>query len=431
MKLLGIIKKILARIGVFIKSGFLYVFSGNILVKASNMIASIIIVRITEKTEYAYYSYAVNLFSYIELIAGLGLASALLKYATNDNSKEKDKAYFVFAGKWGTLIQFIASALLCIGVTFIELPFAEAKTYVYALALLPCLSYFLSVLQMYLRARENYDKYAMTGLGQAVIICVIGSLAAIVFGVKGLVGARYLAVGIVILCAWRYICPQIRRIDNVRLEKEEKRAFVGMGGAMMLADFFSAIMPYNETFLVNNLIKDEIVTANFKVAGLLPSQLILVTGSIVIFFFPKVAKISDERYVLKYIFKIAFFNLIAVSVITFLGILLTPMIINVLYGNKYQDAAEMSYMLWIMRYINVAFRMLPMNFLPALGRTRFNALCCAISCVFQIVIDYFCLSIYGMNGLAYATIVIYVLSGIAFWAYLIKVCKDSGQRRNV
>ena len=94
------------------------------------MISGIIIVRIIDKNDYAYYSYALNLYSYIDLVAGFGLASALLKYAATGENAQKDKTYFVYAGKMGTAIQFICSIALCTAVSIIRIPFPQARTYI-------------------------------------------------------------------------------------------------------------------------------------------------------------------------------------------------------------------------------------------------------------------------------------------------------------
>ena len=364
-----------------------------------------------------------RLFSYVELVAGMGLASALLKFATNNNTPEEDKAYLRFSGKWGSIIQFAVSGIVCVVISLVELPFEQAKIYIYSLAIFPCLNYFLSVLQTYIRAHEEYKKYAIIGFVQALLVCGLGSLFAFYKGAQGLVVARYIAILFVIIYGIRIIKDSVKDVSVIRLSKKSRHEFIGMGVSLVFADFFSAVMPINETFLVNNLIGNEVITANFKVAGLLPSQLLLVTGSIVVYFFPKVAKIKDGQKTLSYVLKITLLNFVLQTIITFVGIVFTPFIIDLLYGSKYHDAIEMSYLLWIMRYINVVFRMIPMNFLPAIGETKFNAMCCAISCVVHIVIDYLCIVNYGIDGLAIATILVYLLSGGAFWSYFIYVCK--------
>ena len=109
---------------------------------------------------------------------------------------------------------------------------------------------------------------------------------------------------------------------------------------------------------------------------------------------------------------------IAVAII---GMLLTPIIIRYVYGEKYLDAVSLSYVLWIMRSINAGFRMVPMNMLPAIGKTKFNVWCAAISCISLTVVDYIVLKQIGISGIAIGAIIVYLVSGVAFWVYLFRV----------
>ena len=63
-----------------------------------------------------------------------------------------------------------------------------------------------------------------------------------------------------------------------------------MSISLMISNLFSLIMPINEMTLINELIRDEVITANYKIAIMIPSQLAFVTQSIVIYYFTIVAK---------------------------------------------------------------------------------------------------------------------------------------------
>ena len=72
------LKKVFEPIWKAIKGGFLYILSGSVLTKAITMITSILIVRLVTKELYAYYTYATNIISYVELLNGLELSGVLL-----------------------------------------------------------------------------------------------------------------------------------------------------------------------------------------------------------------------------------------------------------------------------------------------------------------------------------------------------------------
>ena len=63
-----------------LRGGFFHIFIGNTLVKMIAFISSIVIVRLVSKNDYAYLTYADNLYNYAISFAGLGMASSILKY---------------------------------------------------------------------------------------------------------------------------------------------------------------------------------------------------------------------------------------------------------------------------------------------------------------------------------------------------------------
>ena len=81
-------EKIKSKLNGLIKGGFFHIFVGNTLVKM------IVIVRLVDKTDYAYLTYADNLYNYVVSFAGLGMTSSILKYCAAADTEQEDRAYF-------------------------------------------------------------------------------------------------------------------------------------------------------------------------------------------------------------------------------------------------------------------------------------------------------------------------------------------------
>lgn len=424
----------LARLGQSLKQqingGLLHILSGNLLVKGIGVIASILVVRLVDKTEYAYYSYANNLYGYINLLNGLGLSTALLKFCARDNTPEKDKAYYRFALTRGSWFQLLFALILCVGVYLFPIPFPQARPFVLAMAFLPLLSYIQSTAQIYHRAHGKNKRYAYIGILQAAVVCIAGVSLAWVFGTIGMVAAQYIALSVTILVGYRFVRSRQRGITAQRLGADEKKKFWAMALSLMVANLFSAMMPLNETYLVNNLIQDEVITANFRVAGVIPGLLILLTSSLMVYYFPIVARMKEPQQTLKTVVRIGLLTFGGIAICATIGAFLSPIIIKILFGNKYLDAIPIMNILWVMRAINAGVRMVPMNLLPAMGYTRFNAISAIVSCIIQTGLDYFLILNMGIYGVAYASILVYILSGAASWGYLIYVCKK-GRRAEI
>jgi Na+-driven multidrug efflux pump len=191
----------------------------------------------------------------------------------------------------------------------------------------------------------------------------------------------------------------------------------------MFANLFSMIMPINEMFLVNYIIQEEAITASYKVAVLIPMQLLLVVNSIIIYYFPLVAHSgNDKKKAFRQIRKIGAITFGLILVIAITGRLLNPHIIMFVYGDRYSDAIVLSNTFWFVYALNAGIRMLPMNMLPALGETTFNAILSLVSSIIHFVLDFIFISKFGIMGVAYAAGFVYLLSGTLYWLYLYYIC---------
>lgn len=421
--------ELLPKIKQLVKGGFLHILTGNFLCRAISMISSIVVARIVDKTEYAYISYADNIYTYVGLVTGLGMSAALLKFCSLRNTEAKNRGYLQYAAVKGSGVQLLISLVVCVACMFIDIPFPNARKYIWALALYQPLYFVYDSFSAYIRVKRENRRYASAGIIMSSVLCVFSIVLLILVGTMGLIYARYIAVTIVLLYFWVYVRKCFTGVEYEPISKEEKKALLSMGLSLMAARMFSEMMPANETFLVNAIIKDEVITANFRIAGVFPQLLLLVASAVSLYFFPIVADMTDWSKIRKRMIQLGMFNFGFVLFAALVGALLTPLAIKILYGQKYADAIPMTYMLWIMNAMNGCIRMFPMNMLPALGKTKFNMYMAAGSCVVQTIMDYFFISKLGVYGIAWGTTVVYALSGGAYWWYLMKECKDEEKKQ--
>ena len=415
-------KSVVHKLKNLISNGLSYILMGNFLSKFVALLSSVIIVRLVDKTEYAYLSYADNLYSYINLFTGLGLGHALLVVCTPDVSRGKQRSYLNYALLYGGLFEFLAALLLCVVTQIIDIPFEQSRSYILFLMLYPVLTSLFNTLQAFVRVKRNNRLYAVLGAIHTISFCIISLILVFLMKTIGVVLSRYLAVILVIILVVKYISSVNKGVLCEKLSKTEKHIFFSTAIAMMTANLFSSMIPINEAFIINNLIQDEIVTANFKVAGIIPSLLPIITSSIMVYYFPIIAAMKNSAQIKRKVFKIAAINMIVIVSVTAIGMLLTPFGIRLVYGQKYSDAAGLSYLLWIMRAMHTVLVMVPLNVLPAIGKSKFNALISAGTCIIHVVLDYFFISMWKIDGVAYAAMITYVLTGLTLWLYFIRVC---------
>lgn len=424
------IKKNIDRILSLVRGGLLHIITGKVLNKAISMISGIIIANFVDKIEYANISYADNIYSYISLLSGLGLSSAILRYCAVQKDQSMEKAYMNYAFKYGSIFELGISVLVCLVMMFVEIPYPRARIYMWALVLYPVLSHINTCLACYMRTQLENKKYAVNGVVNSAVLCLASIVLVTTLGTTGVVPARYIAILTASAYAYVYYRKHLKGVKSDKLSLEQKKAFWAMGISLMIASLFSGIMPLNESFLVNNIIKDEVTTSNFRVAGQLPQLLTLISGALTVYYFPIVAKMTNYRKIKNTVIKVGVLNALLVGFVTVAAMLMTPFIMNLLYGGKYNDAINISYVLWIMRATNGCLRMVPINMLPAIGKTKFNACLAVISCIVQTVLDYIFIKSFGVIGVAYGTIIVYALSALCYWIYFIKVCNKNIENNN-
>ena len=403
-------------------SGLSYILVGNFLSKAVAMLTSVLIVRLVDKTEYAHLAYTNNLYSYIGLFIGLGLGSALVVTCTPDVSLGKQRTYLNIALLYGGLFELVAALILCVVTQLVDIPFPEARKYIWLLVLHPMMSYQFNAFQAFVRVKRNNKLYAILSAVQTVAECGFGIVLVLLIGTAGVLWGRYLTIVLVLILVVRYVSSVNSGITREALSRTEIRSFIATAIAIMFANMFSSIIPINELFIVNNMIQDEIITANFKVAGIIPSVLTIFTSAVMVYYYPIIAANKHTPQIKRKVFQIAAINGVIVIGLTAIGMLLTPFGIELVYGKKYLDAVSLSYPLWIMRAVHAALVLVPLNVLPAIGKSKFNAFVSIGTCIIHAVLDYLFISMWGVEGAAYATIIAYALSGLCLWVYFIKVC---------
>lgn len=404
------------------KRGFFHIFAGGICSKLVAFVSSIVIVRLVDKEAYAALAYADNIYSYVTLVAGLGMASAVLKYSMGEN-RDKNDSFYRFSMVYGTLFQVVLLVLISIVVSKVDVPFKETSALLYSLLPYGFLYYWALLLQSFFRTELKNNRYAQFSFLQILLVFILTVLGIKIAGVGAVPFARTIALVLVIAVYGRPFFQRVWHANLQSLEKSEIRGFMAMAISLLVSNIFSMIMPLNETFLVNNMIADEVATANYKVANLIPSQLPFVTSSIVIYFFPILAKEQDKKKVWNRAKQIGRNVFLLIMFISLVGFIITPFIIRFVYGSKYDDARVISGILWIVYGLNAGMRMMPMNILPAVGCVKYNVILSMLSCIIHLVLDFIFIKSLGIYGAAFATGIVYLVSGVLYWYYLFKITR--------
>ena len=403
-----------------LKDGFMHVFIGTVLNQAVAMVSSVVIARVVSKAQYAYLGYSDTIYGYLLMFSGMGLSTAVLKVCSGRERSEKDGPYLKFALKRGLTFQVLVSMILVIISTSVVLPFEQAKFYIYLTAAYPTMYFIREVQLSYVRSKQKNKSYALISFLQVVVVSTLSIIFVLLLDAYGVIIARYIATVVVVVIGYKYIKPAFSDKCQILLTKQEKRELLIMAVTLAISNAFSGMMSFNENLLVSNIIANEEISSNFRVASHFPHLVLLITHAVNIYYFPIIAEDANcSNPVKKKVIRIGVFNFMLVGIAVLTGIIISPHLIHFLYGEKYMSAVSIMKPLWGMRGINAGIRMVPMNMLIAIGKYRFNLFMSMIALFFQTVMDWIFINKYGIIGVVYGGIGVYVLTGFMYWIYFV------------
>ena len=406
------------------KKNLIMVVASNVMVKCIAFFPSVFLARFLTKAELASLSYADNILGYFLIFAGLGMSNSLLRYCTHSN-EGKNRAYFNFALKNGVITNIIFAVVGIIIFQNITFSFSDVKTLLITLVFTNVFQYIYECISYYIRTQMKFELYSKSNVFFSLEKLVLLILFTYFLGLAGTIISRYICLFIIIAIL---LSKGIGRTNKkYYLKTEEKKEFVKYSITTMIFTGCSTLMPLNEMFLVNNLLNDSIVTANYKTAMAIPYNLIFLATSIMVYYAPIFSQheqSNDYEWIRRKSKELTIKVTIVYVAITLFMIVAAKYIILFIYGEKYLDSVFLMQILTVAYAVNASIRTVPMNILYAIGLVKNNAYNMGISMIVHFILDYAFLNFMGINGIAFASIIVYSLSGLQMWWALTKCVNE-------
>lgn len=404
------------------KTGFFHIFSSNILNKIMIFAGGIFLVRILNKQDFGLYSYSQNLLEIFLLINGFGITEGLLQYGSKTRKRIKKEKYVKYSLKIGLLSNIFIFLLLILFLIFGKLKIYEAKKILLMMSLLPIFNTFFSIIQIKLRIElKNREMAKISNVN--TFLNILGMLiGAYFYGLYGLIIGKYVGIILSIFYSFRYIKYTFIRWKKIEaLSQEKKKDIQKFSFIALINNSISQILYIIDIFLIGYLIADKLILASYKIATLIPVALNFIPISVMIYIYPYFAQNSNdikwirENYtnLLKYSFFINIF-------ISFILVLFSKTIIRFVFGENYLDAQLPFVILSVGYFFSATLRIPSGNIINAIGKIKFNFYNTLISGIVNIVLDIYFIKKIGSVGASYATLLVFIISGIIGNIFLFK-----------
>lgn len=403
------------------KTGFFSIFLSSVLSKILVFFGGIIIVRILSKTDYGTYAYIINIISILTLLSDLGSSSAALQFMTEKSEDTNyQSACLKYAIKIGLISSIVSSLLIFLSPLYYPFTIEGTEKLTQILFLVPVFSIMFNYIPIILRANFDNKKYGILQIGITLINYISVITLSLLFGLIGAVISQYVYHVVIIIWGLFIIRKHLKKLNFKNdFEKKDKKDFLKLSIASQVNNTISSLLIVIDTFLVGLLIATPETVALYKVGSAIPHALSFIPTCVVIYVLPYFTKNNKNKEWLKSKYKtLVKYGCLLYGFISIILIICSKLIFFILYGKQYYDAIPIYIILVISFFFSSTIKIPSSNVVYSLRKVKFNIIVNICCIIINIISNYFFINLYGAIGAAITTMLISIISSIAYLVYI-------------
>lgn len=402
----------------FIKRGGISVFISTGFVKLSAAILAIVVVRLMTKENYGILAYALSIYGVGIVISGVGGQYSLLRFGSLLSSQLQKKEYYNLTMISGVKNSAVLSVIV---ILFAFLPIHPPGSFWYIVMVgISLISFFVIELQRsYFRILNLNRVYSRVNEVYSITLLMAVVFATWLFGGYGYIAA-YVFIPVIVFLVYNR--------DHITFNSEQKlsKDYWIYGIHTSLSSVANQIIFSVAPFLLGVLEAPESDIADFKVATIIPFNLLTLPGILMITDFNFLSKnyLDGERLIDYY--KSYIKVIIPVTTVIFIPLIVWgESVIHFLFGEAYIGCYDYYVLFMIATYITFFFRNPLGNILLAVGKASWNGYNAYFFGALYILFTLLAYNYLGTNAAVYGLCGTFVLSGflslILFKKYLNKI----------
>ena len=398
------------------KHGLGDVFISSVYTEIIGFLASIFIVRMFSKDAYGYYAIAYNIYGYIAVFVGCGLNNAVLQYCSEKRDDNEKRGIYTFCLKFGSIFNIFLLAIIPL-LSLVLLPDLPRK-YLLLMSGWPFVAYLSNYYLMRLRVIKDNRHFMLSNVISASFFIALAAFMAKTVGIVGYIVALYCKYIISFTLSKFYLHEDNSYFSKSGISNDFKKEIIRYSIVCCLTNFASTIMMLVDVTCVNYFVGDPSVVATYKTATQIPTALLFVPSSVIVFVFPYLAEHNKDLLWLKN--NVKKLNLAVVAVNVIIGIvvyILAPFIVRILWGERYLDAVEVLRILVLNFVVTGTFNKVYGNLMVVVKKVNVNLAKTIVFSVLNVILDTIFIKYYGSIGAAIATLIVSIGSSIFSYAY--------------
>lgn len=332
--------------------------------KGIGLVASVLVVRLLTTEDFAEWSYYKSFLTFLLPIAGLGMDQVYLRYSYIESVDKDELKHQTFS--LAVIAGIVTTVLGTLSIYWVR-PDDYVNTILLLFVLLQLTTTQFNLFQkFYFRITNDFAKFSLV-----VLLSSIFTGLALISG--ALISVEVMALLVASCFIIYYLISPVRigfdlsAIKSIDKERLKYGASIGIGGV-----FNKAIYVFDIIYIGNVLGNQELL-AGYKVATLIPFNLILFANAILIVDFGEFVNYDRSqviRYLISYWKKASLFLVPIGLLVYFFG----EFIINLLFGSRYAGNGELMLLYFLFIALVIMLRSPVGQILNALGYATYNSL---------------------------------------------------------
>ncbi len=414
--------------------GLFHIFGSSVIAQVGSLISSIVVIRRLPKADYGYYVSAQNIYSYLSVFIGIGLASAIMQYCSEQVSDLRKNSIYKFSLSAGSISNIaVAAAILALSFLKGMTGDGNAAFYLALMSGLPFAVYLYNYFQAVLRVRLNNRAFSYSNIAYTAASLSGNIIFTYLFGAVGLIAALYLAnivavVPCAILLKKEGFFSGIAAESSV-LARAEKREISGYALTCAVTNFASTILVLLDVTCLDMVLADSAVLADYKVASTIPAACNFIPGCLITFFYPKLVvafsvNVNDGKRLVDRLVRT--YLLVNGSVFVLLCVF-SRLIIFIFAGEKYLNVIPI-FLILSVNYLVYSMRSLLGNVIAAIKKVKINLFLSVVSGVANIILNLCLITRFGSVGAAAATVTVTVTEAAMSAVYISTYYKSKREK---
>lgn len=393
------------------------VLFATLFARLANFVVNLSIIRLLTTDDYGNLSYAFTIISFILPFLGGGILPGLIRYGATLGGQLEKKYYVRFALKRGMAVSLTILLITCLfaGLLTQKIPGALPYLLIFIFQLFGLLI-FRSIGAYCMLVHRN-SWYARLEVTLSFMFLVGNISAAWLFGGMGYV-VSLVCIPLILGIYYWFKFNLGDQSKNIKFTFNAKELFE-YGFYSSLGTVLAQLLYSVDILLIGNLLTESAV-AEYRVASIIPLNLIVLSLAVMTTFTVKVARNAEKNP--QFIFDF-YKNYLSIFIPISLAILLFFYFgadwLVLIYGDQYQEQGDLMRIFSVGVAGGLLMRAPLGNMLPTLGFPKVNAFLSLIILGINVVGSYWMLQHYGIRGAAIVTSAMFWLSGIfslvVFW----------------